>query len=517
MTGRTTISREQAVPAEQVPAAGLRGERETWGFRTLEEQRAPAAWIGIAIFILVTATAVFSQQIGRPITAAIVYLLGVTIVGGLHGMRGGLAAALAASLIYNFFISDPVFRFSLTSAEELVPLLAFNLSAAASAALAGRLRERAVAAETANRRVNALLDVSRGLQAAAQVEQIPAVIHGFVTARGSRSSELYHYTNGELVPIDADRATGLALAETLLARGTVDLEMAGNRAMLLSTGAGAVGVLILIGFAPDMRSGQQQDLAAFLNLLGIALERCLLLERLSEAELVRRSEMFKTTLLSSVSHDMRTPLGAISASASSLRRYGDALAGDVRADLIATIEEQCGRLNRYTANLLGLVRLQSGVDAAAFTECEALEVLGAAISRARATAGGREIAKHYALAGAIVRADPVMLEQVFYNVLENAIRYSPADTPIEVSTSASDGQLRVAVSDRGPGIAAGDSARIFERFYRSSTVAHQEGSGLGLSIAKGFTEAFGGTIRLAEPGDAPGTTVEIILPAERME
>lgn len=485
------------------------------GSRSIMAGRAPAQALAFVIFLLATAAAIAAQRAQLPLTAAILYLLGVTLVGGLAGIKGGLAGALAASLIYNFFISAPVFRFSLVSAEEYVPLIGFNLSAAASALLAGRLKERALAAETANLQLKALFDLSQRLQSAVHVDQIPAAVEGFARSIGRSEPELY-VANGDGLSGVAGANNGVELASELVTSRLGRLEVGQKLALLLATGAGPVGVLVL-HLAPEARSRQrEQDLEAFVNVLSIALERFLLLEQVSEAELIKRSEEFKTALLSSVSHDMRTPLSAISASASSLASYE--LPDEVREDLLATIREQCERLNRYTTNLLNLGRLQAGVDPRQFTECDALEVLGTAISRARAVAGERGIEKAYRVDSALVRADPVMLEQVFYNVLENAVHYSPERSSISVAANVEDGHLVVDIVDEGPGIAAGDEERVFNRFYRAQPPSSHEGSGLGLSIAKGFAEAFDGSIAARRVDEIfGGTGIRISLPLEVRE
>ncbi len=279
--------------------------------------------------------------------------------------------------------------------------------------------------------------------------------------------------------------------------------------------AGADAVLVLDWPERPREVSTDHDLDAFVNLLSIALERCLLLERLSEAELIKRSEKFKTALLSSVSHDMRTPLSAISASASSLSRFSAELDGDTRRDLLSMIEEQCDRLNRYTTNLLNLGRLQAGVDQTQFTQCDALEVLGAAISRTRSLGTTHEITKDYHVASAPVRADPVMLEQIFYNVFENAVRYSPDGSRIAVSAAVIRDNVSITILDEGQGIPAADLELVFDRFYRSRSSHPHEGSGLGLSIAKGFTQAFEGSIEAA-PAPAPlrGTLIKISFPLD---
>lgn len=468
----------------------------------------------VVIFIAATGVAFVAQNSDMPRTAAVVYLLGVMLVGAMVGLWGGLLAAVVASLVYNFFLSDPVFRFSLTSAEEFVPLVAFNLSAAASGLLAGRLKDRALAAEHAGRRMKALLDVSQALQKAVRVEDVAAAIAPFGLANGG-SPELYILADGAIAPVQESRA-GFDLAQALLESGGESLQEGGRRALRLSTLEGCVGVLVVPWSDRLRRPSEQNDLEAFVNLLSITIERCLLLERLSEAEAVRRSEEFKTALLSSVSHDMRTPLSAISASASSLARFGESLAEETRADLLKMIQEQCDRLNRYTSNLLNLGRIQAGVDEAAFVDCDALEALGSAISQARGLASGHEICKAYEVAGAIVRADPMMLEQIFFNVLENSVRYSPGNLPISVSASAGNGELLVTIRDQGPGIPQEDVERVFERFYRSRGQAHQ-GTGLGLSISRGFAEAFGGSVDIAPPDPlVGGTAVRIRLPVVQL-
>lgn len=464
----------------------------------------------LAVFILAALAAVVAQQTSRPVTAAIVFLLGVTLVGALEGLRGGLVAAVLASVIYNFFLSDPVFRFSLTSAEKYVPLIAFNLIAAMSGLLAGRLKDRALAAELSSRRMQALFDVSQRLQAAVRMRDIPEAISGFTPSE----PEIYVTSGAAIEPIQVS-SQHIILARQLIESGDSVLREGDYKALRLSVPAGTDAVLVLARPERPREVSTDHDLDAFVNLLSIALERCLLLERLSEADLIRRSEEFKTALLSSVSHDMRTPLSAISASASSLSRFGGELDDDTRRDLLSMIEEQCDRLNRYTTNLLNLGRLQAGVDQTQFTQCDALEVLGSAISRTRSLGTTHEISKNYVVGSAPVRADPVMLEQIFYNVLENAVRYSADGSRIEVAAAVIDQNLAVTISDEGHGIPAADLELVFDRFYRSRSSHPQEGSGLGLSIARGFAQAFHGSIEAAPaPQPLGGTMIKISLPLE---
>jgi len=457
--------------------------------------------LAILIFGISTAAAFTAQSLGRPITSAVVYVLGVTLIGSFAGVRSGVSAAVAASFVYNFFLSQPLFRFSITSADEYVPLIVFNLSAIVSGLLAGRLNDRARAAEQAERQLRLLFEVSSRLQSAVQISDISAAL---VDSAGDLADrlELYVVRNGALESLGA--SSSLSIATRLLDARMPKLALGEETGFLLSAAEEAVGVLILRHAADDRR--HRFDVEALVNLLGIAVERCLLLERLAEAEAVKRSEQFKTSLLSSVSHDMRTPLAAITASASSLSSYGAELPEQSRRDLLTMIETQCARLNRYTTNLLNLGRIQSGFEADTFAEVDAIEVLGAAISRAREIGRGHVFEKLIPLEYGIVCADPVMLEQVFYNVLENAVRYSAEGSRIGVRAEALNGRLIVSIEDEGSGIASKDLTRIFDRFYRGDGAVLRDGSGLGLAISKGFTEAFAGSINAESPLRETGGT-----------
>jgi two-component system sensor histidine kinase KdpD len=456
------------------------------------------------VFLAASLAAALAHQGQRPVTAAIVYLFGVVLVAALEGVRGGLLAALLASVTYNLLLTDPFLRPSLSSAEDLVPVIAFNLSAAVSGLVAGRLRDRARAAEVASRRMRGLFEASRDLQSAMRVEDVLPAAAAFA---GSEA-ELYTLAGTDLAPVAGSRFRDLA--ERLVREGRETIGEGAATAFALTTPAGPLGALVVGRASEEAPERHAEDLETFVSVVSITVERCLLLERMSEAELVERSERFKTALLSSVSHDMRTPLSAISASVTSLLRFGGELREDTRLDLLKMIEEQCARLDRYTTNLLNLSRLQAGLDSEHFVVCDAIEVLGSAILRIRALQSGHGIEKRFELLAAPVLADPVMLEQVFYNVLENAVRYSPAGSPITVSAGIAGGSVEIVVGDRGRGIDPAEISHIFDRFYRGGTV-QGEGSGLGLSIAKGFAEAFGGSIE-ASSREEEGTMVAIRLP-----
>jgi two-component system sensor histidine kinase KdpD len=218
-------------------------------------QRHYARAAAFSVFILAALAAAVAQQTSRPVTAAIVFLLGVTLVGALEGIRGGLVAAVVASLIYNFFLSDPVFRFSLTSAEEYVPLIAFNFIAAVSGLLAGRLKDRALAAELSSRRMRALFDVSQKLQAAVRMRDIPEAISGFTPTDRVSEPEIYVASGGTIEPIqNSSHHIGLALQ--LLERGGPSLRDGSHKAFHLPMPAGPMRSWYLPG--PNARARQRR-------------------------------------------------------------------------------------------------------------------------------------------------------------------------------------------------------------------------------------------------------------------
>jgi two-component system sensor histidine kinase KdpD len=446
---------------------------------------------------------------GRPITSAIVAIFGVMAVGALLGLRAGAFAGLAASLIFNLVFTDPAGTFTYSTADDLVPMLALTFSAIGSGLIAGRLRDRAIAAEQARRRVADLLRFSQDLQRAVTVDEIQSTV-GSCLADRSSNVRLFverHLQLGCGGSSEAEQQLAGELWDSLLP----ELSFGNVSAFLLKSGERRLGVLLA---QPIGTASNHTEVRVLLPLITLAIQRCQLAEQLTESDLVRRSEQFKTALLSSVSHDLRTPLAAISAAAGSLAGLRGQLDHETETSLLATIEEQCTRLDRLTTNLLNLGRIEAGLDVANMPVIDAIEILGGTLSRVRRLTGGRAIHRSFEASTALVRADEALLEQVFLNLLENAVTHTPLDASIRVSANTCGGSMIIAVEDDGPGIPDSERERIFERFYQGTAGTRPpSSSGLGLSIAKGFTELVGGTIR-AGVAELPlrGARVEVALP-----
>jgi len=470
-------------------------------------------FIGLAVFVAGTLATYVAQSADRPVSAALIYVSAVTIIGAVNGLRGGLLAGIGASFFYNFFFSEPLLDFGVTTSDEYIPLVAFNLSALLSGILAGRINDRARAAEIAQQKINLLLDISNRLQTAVHLEDIDRAIVETGIFDSAREFEIYAISNDIWLAV-VGKERWQAEAKQAIRLGELQHVQHEKIAYLLSSSERHIGVLICTQDAQKSKRLSKIDFDAVLNLLSMAIDRFVLLHQKAEAEAMRRSEEFKTALLSSISHDMRTPLAAISASASSLASYGETLPEASRKEMLTIIQDQCERLNRYTTNLLNLGRLQAGISPDQLESLDLVEMLGSAVNTVKMHHSGREIIKSLPFDSCTVRANPVMLEQLFYNILENAIQYSPDNAPVLITGHKQAGRIEIAISDQGCGIPVSELNRVFDRFYRSAENIRKEGHGLGLSIASGFAQAFGGEIAAHSPLEmGKGTKIIVKLPA----
>jgi two-component system sensor histidine kinase KdpD len=233
----------------------------------------------------------------------------------------------------------------------------------------------------------------------------------------------------------------------------------------------------------------------------------------AEMETVSKMAQLRTALLSSLSHDFRTPLSAILASASSLVDYGDQFSPEVRRDLLSNIQHEAEALSRFVSNLLSITRLESGVIALEPAPTQLADLVNEVADRIERRGDKRRIRVIERVPGANVMADPLLLGHALANVLDNALRYSGEDPPVEaVIERGPGGALQLVISDHGPGVRAEDRGRIFEKFFRVQDGRGRDGSGLGLSIAKGLIEAMNGSIVAADRPSGAGLAITIILP-----
>ncbi|TIX51665.1 ATP-binding protein [Alteraurantiacibacter aquimixticola] len=465
------------------------------------------------IFLVAVTGTYLAQQADRPITAVLIFLTGVILIAFRSGLASALAAAIAASFVYNFFLSEPTFRFGITSADEAVPLLAFNIAAILAGALIGRLKDSAQKAHTAQSETAFLLTVSDRLQSAVKLKDVELAIRGIIPRQGVKSVHIFlakgkAYVQPSTGEVEFDQLKPfMDDAEQERETGKpVFMELAGAR--------GTLGLVkfLLVDMTPDR--SMMSNLKSIAALLALAVERCLLLEEAAEAKAAARSETLKDALLSSVSHDLRTPVTVIQAAAGALRSTEVSLPDQERQKFLNSILEQCARLDRYTAELLDVGRIQSGITEDQLEIIDLNEIVLLAMKHAQAVHPSLKLERNIPSKAAFVRANGAMLEQAIYNVIDNAQKYGGQNGPVRVEMTSKEARVTLNITDSGPGIFEHERPYVFTRFFKGGKESSKSGMGLGLFIAKGFVEAFSGTISMESPletGNGARVTIELPL------
>jgi len=254
-------------------------------------------------------------------------------------------------------------------------------------------------------------------------------------------------------------------------------------------------------------------LDALIDQGALAIERVHLVEDIDRAKLVAETDRLRSALLTSISHDLKTPLAAVLGAAGNLRDLSKTLDDDSKADLLATIIDESERLNRFIANLLDMTKLESGAVVPNAALHDIGEIVGSALERASKILARHRVEIDISSDLPMVMVDAVLFEQVLFNLLDNAAKYAPPDTTIRIQSWRDRDQVRLQVLDEGDGIPAADLEHVFDKFYRAQKGDQvRAGTGLGLAISRGFVEALQGTISVANRADRKGAVFTITLP-----
>jgi len=298
-------------------------------------------------------------------------------------------------------------------------------------------------------------------------------------------------------------------------RGTDTLPDASMHYRPLKTTRGLIGVLgIMPGETKSYHSPDQRRIMdAFGNQVALAIEGAQLVEQTHQTELLQATEKLQTALLNSISHDLRTPLVSITGALSSLDEAGPALDEEVRKSLIETAREEADRLNRLVGNLLDITRLEAGAMQLHREACDVQELIGSALEQIGTPLKNRQVNVEISPKIPLISLDFVLFSRVLVNVIDNALKYSPVEKPIDIRVRISKQDLEISIADRGEGIPVDDLEHIFDKFYRVQRPDNVSGTGLGLSICKGIVEAHNGCIR-AEKRRGGGAIFTISVPLE---
>lgn len=460
---------------------------------------------------------------------SMIFLFAVLICALRFGISSAIAAATLSFLAFNFFFIAPRFTLTIASPHELFGLIIFLVVAIATGSLAGRLREQASATRDRAEATQALYEFSRKLAGASKIDDVLWLLAAQSAAVAKGKSIILLETAGELAieggwpPEDALGTADWAAARWALRKGepagrhTETMPSATFHFRPLMSSAGPIGVLGVTADEPDdmMPTATASALQSFANQAAIAIERTRLVAEAAKAATAAESERLRNALLTSVSHDLRTPLASILGSATSLRQLGDRMDAKDRADLLLTIEEEATRLSAFVANLLDMTRLESGVLDIRRDWVDLHDVVSGAAARAARLFPDRRTEMQLDADLPLVRGDAALLEQVVFNLLDNAHKYSPASSVTTVAVRRSAGGVDLIVSDQGSGIPADELSKVFDKFHRVAVSdGRAPGTGLGLSIAAAIVTALGGTISAQSPVvDGKGTAITITLPA----
>lgn len=446
--------------------------------------------------------------------AALIFVVGIMLIGAIAGFARALATAVVGAAAFNFFVAEPAWQFRFQYGTDLVPPLVFLLCAVISGTLSGRLRDESSAAALANARLHTLLAASRDLQQVREIADVCEVLLARLRDLGGLKVRLYWQGPDGIAPV-GPQAPGTAWDVAALALEAPQAGAAAGRALrseVMSDGKRALGALV---YQPGRTTVEDAAFIAALAHLGsLALNRLRFDAEAAQSAVLAQSEELKSALLSSVSHDFRTPLTTISTAASSLLTFGETIDAQTRDELLARIVDECSRLNHLTENLLQMSRLQVGSRHLSQSVLSAQDMIRRCITRLRAQDDRHPIVIEVPPEDVLVLADPALFELALTNILQNAVKFSAAGSTVLARCETADDACLIAITDEGIGIAPDEQDKVFERFYRvQGGAGRPTGSGLGLAIAKGFVEASGGSIALASPiRDGRGTKVTIRLP-----
>lgn len=466
---------------------------------------------------LVTVLGLYLPELVGLQSLPMLYLAVVVGAALSGGRRGAIAAGVLAFLAYDFCFIEPRWTLTIAHREELVTLVIVAGVALATGSLAAARSEAATLARRKAELAQALLDVSAGL---ARAQGLDAVLETLASqmarALGTGVSVLAPDGADLALAATAPHALALPLRDREAAalagrqrqpagRGTARLPEATQQFLPIVAGQRLMAVVGIA--APPADAEGQALLRGMIEQAAIAIDRALKARDSMEAGLLRETERLQATLLSSLSHDLRTPLSAIVGAASSLSQLGDDMDAATRRDLLTLIEEEGGRLNRLIGNLFDMTRIESGHLAARREAVDVTEVVERAVARLAAIDGSFAIATHAEPGLPPAEADAVLLEQVLVNLLDNARKYARTEEPVDVFLRAEGEEVVLAVTDHGKGIPPEELNRIFDKFYRrGGKDGRAPGTGLGLAIARGFLAAMGGTISAESPAQRRGGT-----------
>lgn len=490
--------------------------------------RKKAEWrdylVSVGIVVLATLIGYLVKTFFSAANIIMIYPLCVTVSAIIGGLGPSIMTSILSVLAFDFFLVVPFFTFAVDDTQYIFTFIALLLVGITISYLTSRIRDQTEIVKKREQETIALYALGRDLAIASDRESyIKAIESRMKRALGrdvviflpdvEKKGILEGYTSDINIKLNEDEfATAI---ESFQHR---DKKVRENETQYLPlvTARGVIGVIELR--APDIvmefTDEQERLLEAYTNLISVAMEGILLAEELQNARVLKATEKLQDALLNAISHDLRTPLVSIIGTLSSLQEEGLELDETAKKNLIQVARDEAERLNHLITNLLDESRLESGAIKLSRQPYEVQDLVNTALGQFGNRLSDRTIEIIIPSNLPFILVDFGLIVQTLYNILDNSMKYSPIDTPIEIKSREIEQEVEIQITDHGTGIPEEDLEAIFDKFYRIKRSDSVAGTGLGLSISKGIIEAHGGSIK-AIRGTYGGTTIIIKLPVSK--
>ena len=464
----------------------------------------------------------------------LVFLTAVVGVAVRYGLWPSIFASVAASLCYNFFFLPPIYTFTIADPTNVAAFFFFIVIAIVVSNVAARVRTQAVVAMSRARATESLYAFSRKLAGVGTLDDVlwatayqtalmlKVRVVLLLPENGSIAVKAGYPPEDTLDNADLAAANWAWENNRSAGRGSDTLPGAKRLFMPMRTGRGAIGVVGIDRDKPGplLTPDERRLLDALIDQSALAIERVHLVEDMDRVKRTVETDRLRSALLTSISHDLKTPLAAVLGSASALRDLAGKLTEAEKADLLATIVDESERLNRFIANLLDMTKLELGAIVPNTAPHDLREIVGSALRRANKILARHHVELELATDLPMIELDAVLFEQVLFNILDNAAKYAPIGTTIRIQSWRDTDSVCLRILDEGEGVPPADLEHIFDKFYRVQKGDQvRAGTGLGLAISRGFVEAMHGTIIAANRTDRTGAvfTIRLPVPAERQQ
>lgn len=497
----------------------------------LGDTSAEPRWRGVpeslAIAGLITILGFWIEPVIRGPNLAIVYMLAVVFSAVRWGRWAVIIDAISSALLFDYFFVPPYRSFVIGDVWYLITLIGLLTVGLIVSTLVVATREEARAAHRREIRVSALYSFTQSLASGNELDQIlDAVGRHFmeifrrpvVVLLPAAEGLTVRYCSTELIFDEGGKQAASWVFENGQEAGCGAEMFSGSRIRYrpLKTGPGIVGV---IGFqgnsSKDLLPPDQRELLGiFLDQTALAITRSNLAKKAKRAEILQEADKLQRALLNSVSHNLRTPLASVLGVLNTVLDDASLLDVPTQQSLLKTAQNEAKQLDWLIQNLLDMTRIEGGAIQAKAQLCDVHDVVAAALRQLGESVRSHAVLVNIAPGLPLVPMDDVLMVQVLVNLLDNALKYSPADAPVEIQARLYAGQLEIGILDRGRGIPEGELERVFDKFYRVAVPGAPKGTGLGLSICKGFVEAHAGRI-LVKRRTEGGTEIAVFLPLEK--